>query len=106
MKGDVNRRLFLQLSAGTGLAACATAAAGQQAQGANERIVVGVMGVNGRGRSLALSFARQPGVEIGYVCDVDSRAIAGAIGQQGSCHDQKPPDQEGDSEGMHRYRGR
>ncbi|GMV94533.1 MAG: dehydrogenase [Candidatus Hydrogenedentota bacterium] len=43
-----------------------------------ERVVVGVMGLS-RGRTLAINFAQQPGVEVRYVCDVDStRAAKGA----------------------------
>lgn len=42
--------------------------------GANERILVASMGVNARGLKVARSFAGQPGCELLYVCDVDSRA--------------------------------
>ena len=80
MTDSVNRRRFLELSAGTGLAACAAVSSAQQVPGANDTIVVGVMGVNGRGRDLARGFAGRPGVQVGYVCDVDSRAVQGAIG--------------------------
>lgn len=47
---------------------------------ANESIIVGVMGVNGRGASLARTFAQRANCEIAYVCDVDSRAIGKGIG--------------------------
>jgi predicted dehydrogenase len=43
--------------------------------GANEKVVLGVMGANGRGNDLAHSFVALPGVEVGYVCDVDERAV-------------------------------
>lgn len=43
--------------------------------GANERIRLGAVGVNSRGRALATNFAKQEGCEVGYVCDVDSNAI-------------------------------
>ena len=43
--------------------------------GSNEKIRIGVVGVNSRGNALAMGFARQKGCEIGYVCDVDSRAM-------------------------------
>lgn len=42
--------------------------------GANEKIKVGVIGVNSRGTALATNFAKQPQCEITYICDVDSRA--------------------------------
>jgi predicted dehydrogenase len=44
--------------------------------GANDRILVAVMGVNSRGLALARSFARQENVEVMFICDVDSRAAA------------------------------
>jgi predicted dehydrogenase len=43
--------------------------------GANERVTLGIMGVNGRGRALAQAFASLPDARIKYVCDVDSRVI-------------------------------
>ena len=43
--------------------------------GSNEKIRIGDVGVNSRGNALAMGFARQKGCEIGYVCDVDSRAM-------------------------------
>ena len=44
--------------------------------GANERIRVAAIGVNGRGNAVASTFARQNNCEIAYVCDVDSRALS------------------------------
>lgn len=43
--------------------------------GANEKIVVSMMGVNSRGKSLARNFAAQANCEVAHICDVDSRAI-------------------------------
>jgi len=40
-------------------------------------VQVGVMGLS-RGRALALGFARQPGVTVKYLCDVDKRRLATA----------------------------
>jgi predicted dehydrogenase len=45
-----------------------------QVAGANERVRVAVMGVNGRGHSLAGTFARQEHCRVSCVCDVDRRA--------------------------------
>ena len=42
---------------------------------AAEKIVVGIMGTNGRGRALARGFAELPGADVAYICDVDQRAI-------------------------------
>ncbi|MDB5001282.1 MAG: oxidoreductase protein [Mucilaginibacter sp.] len=43
--------------------------------GANDRIHVAIIGLNGRGSSMAGTFARQKNLEISIVCDVDSRTI-------------------------------
>lgn len=82
MKPSIDRRMFLDKTAkgaaatvaATSLATAFTSPAAVQAaaiQGANNRIVVGVMGL-GRGRALAVGFARQPNVEVKYVCDTDA----------------------------------
>lgn len=44
--------------------------------GANNRIHVSMMGVNGRGTGLAQNFAIQNNCDVIHVCDVDSRAIS------------------------------
>ena len=44
--------------------------------GANEKLNVSVMGVNSRGKALAINFAEQAGCDVLHICDVDSRAIA------------------------------
>ncbi|MRG44263.1 gfo/Idh/MocA family oxidoreductase [Chitinophaga sp. SYP-B3965] len=47
--------------------------------GANNRIRVAAIGVNGRGNGMAGIFAKQKDTEIAYICDVDNRAIPKAI---------------------------
>ncbi len=44
--------------------------------GANEKVLLAVMGVNSRGKALSATFSKQENAEIFYVCDVDSRAEA------------------------------
>ena len=56
----------------------ASTARGQVDQ-ASRPVVVGIMGLN-RGQALAEVFARQPGVDIRYVCDVDQRRVAACVG--------------------------
>jgi predicted dehydrogenase len=74
-----SRRTFLQTSAlGTAAAALGTSALALGAEAAINRVVVGVMGTNGRGTSLAKSFANQPGVEIAYCCDAEESHAAKA----------------------------
>lgn len=41
----------------------------------DDRIRIGVIGVNGRGKGLASGLAKMPDCEITYICDVDSRAL-------------------------------
>ena len=47
--------------------------------GANEKIVVSMMGVNSRGKALAKNFSIQKNCEVAHICDVDSRAIASCM---------------------------
>jgi predicted dehydrogenase len=47
--------------------------------GSNDRIRIGIIGVNGRGNQMGRTFARTPGAEVGTICDVDTRAIPKAI---------------------------
>ena len=82
------RRTFL----GTSLAGLAAAPA---AASANDKIVVGVMGCGGRGNDLAPTFARQPNVEVAYVCDVDA-ARAGKLGDKLAKAAAAPPKVVGD----------
>jgi predicted dehydrogenase len=77
MNSHLNRRSFLKQT----VVASATAAAAsvrpwlRAADSPGDRIVLGVMGVNGRGSSLAEGFSAVGGAEIAYLCDVDSRAV-------------------------------
>ena len=84
MRGSMSRREFVGLTAAAGLAAGAPA----WARGANEKIIVGVMGVSraygaparpGRGTGLAMGLARIPGAEVAYVCDVDRAYLDAAV---------------------------
>lgn len=43
--------------------------------GANDKIRIGVIGVNSRGSALAQSFAKMPDCEVTYICDCDSNAL-------------------------------
>ncbi len=41
----------------------------------SNKVVMGVMGVNGRGNYLAQNFSQLENVEIAYICDVEDNAI-------------------------------
>jgi predicted dehydrogenase len=73
MSEPIDRRHFLQTAATTGVALGLAAQSGVSAAGANDKLVVGVMGTGGRGTGLARTFEQQTGVEVAYVCDVDQR---------------------------------
>ena len=72
MSQQLNRRRFLGNAAAGGAAAGLTFSTIKTlgAEAPSNKVVVGVMGLS-RGRSLATGFAKQPGVEVKYVCDVD-----------------------------------
>jgi predicted dehydrogenase len=85
-----DRRDFLQWSTSAGVAAGLAAVSTDSAQGfqadtvkageskrvsPNDKILLGIMGVNGRGSALAQTFMDNGGAVVGAVCDVDSRAL-------------------------------
>jgi predicted dehydrogenase len=77
----LSRRQFLKRSAvlGAGLAAVGSPGLLRAAGSPNNKILLAIMGANGRGSDLAHGFTAQPGAEIAYVCDVDERAVAKGI---------------------------
>ena len=70
----INRREFLKRTAVAG-AAIGTAGFSINALGANERVVLGIMGIKGRGNYLAQEFAKRDDVEVRYLADLDSRLL-------------------------------
>jgi predicted dehydrogenase len=85
---ELNRRTFL---AGATAATVALASARRsRAAGANDTVVLALMGVNGRGSQLIEGFAQRPGVEIAYVCDCDDRAIEKGLATAAAHSSSKP----------------
>lgn len=87
---QINRRKFLQVSSGAaigaGLAAgCATTQprATPRRVSPSEKIVLGFVGVAGRGGSLMEWFGKNADVEIGAVCDVYQRHLDEAVARSG-----------------------
>src|SRR5438552_479902 len=74
----VSRRQFIATSAA---AIASTALSSMAIAGANEKVLVGIMGTsrNGRGAQLAAGFAGQKNAEVAYVCDVDERHMGAAV---------------------------
>jgi predicted dehydrogenase len=82
MQPRLSRRTFLGHTAVAGTA-LALRPRLRAAASPGDKIVVGIMGVNGRGADHARSFSALPNVEIAYLCDVDTRAserLAKALG--------------------------
>ncbi len=72
----MNRRTFMKSTlVGTGVLASMSSA---QVSTSNDKIVVGVMGLGGRGTFLAESFAKRSDVRIAYLCDADTRRFRSA----------------------------
>jgi predicted dehydrogenase len=78
--GQIRRRAFL---AQTSTAALGTATiawpASLQAAGANDRIILGMIGPGGHGAGLLKSFASQKDAEVAYVCDADANRLEAAM---------------------------
>ena len=93
-KSSLDRRDFLKTTSAAGLGAWATSrgigpllALGGSP---NEKVVVGVMGLNGRGTVLARGFAGGTNSTVGYLCDVDSTVLEKARVTIAQAQD-KPP---------------
>ncbi|MDA1274865.1 MAG: Gfo/Idh/MocA family oxidoreductase [Verrucomicrobia bacterium] len=74
---SLGRRHFLKQTAalGAGILASGPFVSINAAESPNKKIVVGVMGTNGRGMAHIDAYLSLPNTEVAYVCDVDSRAI-------------------------------
>ncbi len=71
-----NRRWFFGQTMSAAVGACALAASGPAPKKAspNERVVLGCMGVGGRGTALARAFASMAECEIAWICDAEISA--------------------------------
>ncbi len=77
---NMRRRDFVATTAATGLALATTASKGLLAneKAANEKVVVGVIGLGGQGRAHLSSYLNLPNVEVAYLCDVDQTRLSEA----------------------------
>jgi predicted dehydrogenase len=82
-ESTVDRRDFLKSASATGLGVVMTSRMPSALLGASasEKVVVAVIGLNGRGQVHAQNFARGKNTEVAYVCDVDSKVLAKALEQ-------------------------
>ena len=56
----------------------------------SEKVVVAVMGLNGRGTVLGKVFAKNPNAAVAYVCDVDAQVLAKGAAAVGESQSQSP----------------
>jgi predicted dehydrogenase len=90
-KTSLDRRQFLKTtSLGAGLLALSRTVPSRAAESPGKKILVGVMGANGRGMDHIAAYLSLPNVEIAYVCDVDSRAIAKGVAAVEKKQQKKP----------------
>jgi len=86
--GSINRRNFLKSSLGA--TAALTILPNGRASAAADKVVLGIMGVGGRGRALLTSLVRRSDVKIKYICDADSRTYGPAAEILVEGHGYKP----------------
>jgi predicted dehydrogenase len=77
MNKAITRRSFLERTSAltAGLAVAGSVGLARGAQGANEKVRVGIIGCNARGMAHIQGYLALPNAEIVSICDVDSRAI-------------------------------
>ncbi len=85
---SINRRDLLKGSIGA--ATALTVLPGRSASAAANKVILGIMGVGGRGRSLLTSLIKRSDVEIKYICDADSRRYGPAAEIVVEGHGYKP----------------
>ncbi|MDX1938922.1 MAG: Gfo/Idh/MocA family oxidoreductase [Saprospiraceae bacterium] len=90
MSKRTNRRDFLQTTALAGAAILTSPNVFAFEGSPAEKVVVGVVGTNSRGHFLAQMFSKVPDVEVGYICDVDSKALEKTIAHIENLTGKKP----------------
>ena len=85
----IDRREFMKRSA-VAMAAAGAAGTSLKAAGANERVVLGVMGLKGRGGFLMQEFAKRDDVELRYLADPDTRLFEGRAKETEGIAGKKP----------------
>jgi predicted dehydrogenase len=86
---SLHRRDFLGVTAASLTTLSAATAAGA-ADRPNEKIVLAVMGVRGRGKGLVSGFSRFDDVEIAYICDPDRNVVPEALKELAKRQKQEP----------------
>lgn len=73
---SLNRREFMKGSIGA--ATTFTILSQGKSMAANNKVVLGIMGVGGRGRALLTSLVKRTDIKIKYICDADTRCYGPA----------------------------
>ena len=76
----MDRRTMIK-GAGATLAVAMSARSYARIKGANDRLRVAVVGVNGRGQAHMSAFSKLPNVDVTHFCDVDSAVLAKRAGE-------------------------
>ncbi len=92
MNTSIPRRQFIKQAGllGTGLGTFGAPAVVRSAESPGEKIIVGIMGCNGRGLAHIASYLARANTEIAYICDVDSRAIDKGVAAVTRKQERKP----------------
>ncbi|MHC4440380.1 MAG: gfo/Idh/MocA family oxidoreductase, partial [Planctomycetota bacterium] len=85
---SIDRRGFLKSSVGA--ATAFTFLPSGRTSAATSKVVLGIMGVGGRGRALLTSLVKRSDVMIKYICDADTRSYGPAAEIVIEGHDYKP----------------
>jgi predicted dehydrogenase len=87
----MKRRQFVKTvsATGLGLAAARSPLLGL-VRSPSEKVVVAVMGLNGRGTVLARVFAKTPNAQVACVCDVDAQVLAKSVTAVGEAQGKVP----------------
>jgi predicted dehydrogenase len=87
-RSRMDRRSFIRAASATGVGLAATSRHALPLLGVAappaEKVVVGVMGLNGRGIVLARGLARMATVEVASLCDVDATVLAKGVAEVGA----------------------
>src|SRR6266566_847479 len=86
----MKRRRFVKTVSSAGLGLIAPRAPLFTSGSPSEKVVVCVMGLNGRGTVLAKTFAKTPHAEVASVCDVDAKVLAKAAAAVGESQTPSP----------------
>jgi len=85
---SMNRREFLRSSVGA--ATTLTVLSQGKSAAAENKVILGIMGVGGRGRALLASLVKRSDVKIKYICDADRRCYGPAAEIVMEAHDDRP----------------